>query len=243
MEVTTRWKLLPGLFLLLFLWLSDNFKRQPSLSSSPLPITHSRQLGPAPSQHVPAPSQYVPVATPAVSGLTTILGAQPAANRVCSLFVPSSSGQCFSQITFPLGYSWFLIRPFTAAILSEVNETFEAGTVMRRFCLLGSSLLLAEALRWMFHTLLHERENENESSRSGVMFLSLPMSSNPQAGARVVLLWAGAGGMGKDMGQRGDRPSFEGEHPSLCILQMSWSTEHILYFYFTFKLLCFHFLT
>lgn len=147
--------------LLLFLWLSDHFKKQPSLSGLPLPITHSRQRGPAPSQHVPAPSQYVPVATPALSGLTTTLGAQSAANRVCS---PPPQGS-FSQITFPLGYSWLLIMPFTAAILSEVNETFEAETVTRRFCLLGSSLLLTEALRWMFHALLCKRENENESSR------------------------------------------------------------------------------
>lgn len=115
-----------------------------------------------------------------------------------------------------------LIMPFTAAILSEVNETSEAETITRRFCLLGSTLLPTEALRWMFYAPLHERENENESSRSRVVFLSFSTSSNsssqfPQAGARLVLPWTGAGGMGKNMGQRGDRPSFEREHPRLTL--------------------------
>lgn len=85
------------------------------------------------------------------------------------------------------------------------------------------------------------RGNENESSRSGVVFLTFSMSSNPRAGARVVLLRAGAGGMGKDMGQGGDRPSFDRERPRLTLhppdvpthLQNTFS--HVLLFYFLVK--------
>lgn len=85
------------------------------------------------------------------------------------------------------------------------------------------------------------RGNENESSRSGGVFLTFSMSSNPRAGARVVLLRAGAGGMGKDMGQGGDRPSFDRERPRLTLhppdvpthLQNTFS--HVLLFYFLVK--------
>lgn len=123
-------------------------------------------------------------------------------------FVPQFLGAVFLADHVSIELFLVLIMPFTAAVLSEVNETLEAETIMRRFCLLGSSLLLTEAPRWMFYALLHTRENENESSRSPVVFLSFSMSSNsssqfPQPGARVVLLWAGAGGVGRHKGQRG----------------------------------------
>lgn len=143
-------------------------------------------------------------------------------------FAPQLPGAVFLTDYVSIELFLVLIMPFTAAILSEVNETFEAETITRRFCLLGSSLLQTEALRWMFYALLHERENENESSRSQVVFLSFSMSSNsssqfPQAGARLLLPWTGAGGMGKNMGQRGDRDQVLKENipGSLCVLQMS----------------------
>lgn len=47
-------------------------------------------------------------------------------------------------------------------VFSEVNETFEAETMARRFCLRGSSLPLTEVKTDVFDVLLHKEERKKE---------------------------------------------------------------------------------